>query len=396
MQVSPVVVSTNPALAFCAALALTGLGGCGARGDGMAGGEPTVGCAGTCAPDPGSRPVNCTEQEAGLEFFTVWSFETGFGRFMYEYTDRSTPNISPKGYQAPVAQTTTRCGLPTQIMRIHGGPFRGWGGGVGIGFAHLHDPPGICPDPGCPQATREFPEAVATIDLSRWQGVSFWARRGPHSQAAVRVGIGDKNTDDDISYLMYRSDPAKPRSCERNRECGCVDQGKSCSYFSGVDASGLSVARPGYYCWNPATDPEPTLAPGELGDMYSYATCGTTKCDDPYAAHPEHLVDPAFQGRQCRPYSFSSGMSASYCFEPGVDPNPYDGNQSCGDSWVSPVTLTTDWRLYLVPFTQMAQQGFGKKFPRLDLTAATMLRLMWDVGWVDYWVDDVGFYRVRK
>jgi hypothetical protein len=396
MPVSPVVVSYNPAVALLVALPLAGLGACGPRGGGTGADAeaPPVGCVGTCTPDPGSRPVNCAEQEAGLEFFKFWDFETGFGRFMYEYTDRSSPNISPMGYQAPEAQTTNRCGPPTQVMRIHGGPFRGWGGGVGIGFAHLHDSPAACPDPGCPQATPDFPQAVATIDVSRWQGISFWARRGPNSQAAVRLGLGDRYTDDDVSYLMYRADPLKPRACERNRECGCVDQGKSCSYFEGAGAGDTRVPA-GYYCWNPGTDNPPAPARGEFGDMFSYATCSTTKCDEPYAAHPEDQSDPAFQGRGCRPYSFGNGTAAMYCFDPGADPNPFDGNQTCGDSWVSPVTLTTDWRLYLVPFTRMAQQGFGKKFPKLDLTAATMLRLMWDVGWVDYWVDDVGFYRLR-
>ena len=45
------------------------------------------------------------------------------------------------------------------------------------------------------------------MDVSEWEGISFWARRGPDSQAGFRVLVGDKNTDDDIAYLMYREDP---------------------------------------------------------------------------------------------------------------------------------------------------------------------------------------------
>ena len=61
------------------------------------------------------------------------------------------------------------------------------------------------------------------MDVSGWEGLSFWARRGPDSQAGFRVLIGDKYTDDDISYLMYRDDPKAKRFCERVRECGCLN-----------------------------------------------------------------------------------------------------------------------------------------------------------------------------
>ena len=39
--------------------------------------------------------------------------------------------------------------------------------------------------------------------------------------------VGDKYTDDDIAYIMYRDDPTQPRYCERVRECGCLNH-KSC------------------------------------------------------------------------------------------------------------------------------------------------------------------------
>ena len=66
-------------------------------------------------------------------------------------------------------------------------------------------------------------EAQAMKDVSAWEGISFWARRGPDSQAGFRVLVGDKYTDDDIAYLMYRIDPMLPRYCERVRECGCLN-----------------------------------------------------------------------------------------------------------------------------------------------------------------------------
>ena len=66
-------------------------------------------------------------------------------------------------------------------------------------------------------------EIEAMEDVSAWEGISFWARRGPDSQAGFRVLVGDKYTDDDIAYLMYRIDPRMPRYCERVRECGCLN-----------------------------------------------------------------------------------------------------------------------------------------------------------------------------
>jgi hypothetical protein len=397
---------TNRAVTFFFAVTAGTLGACGARGGGVVpdSGAPLRPCPGVCAPDPGSRPVDCAAQQANLEFFTIWDFEIGYGDSMYAYTDRSTSNIAPRGFgTATVADMTERCG-PTQAMHVHGGPFRGWGGGVGIGFNNLWGR--RCPDPGCPPITPASPHADATLDLSRWEGVSFWGRRGPQSQASVRVGLGDKYTDDDISYLMYRDERDQPRYCERNRECGCTNQARDCNYYGGPDGGSGSPgdagtpAPAGYYCWDPAIDPQPSMARSEFNDPFSYATCNTTKCNEAYAAYPTAPVsgplDPQFNGKACTHYSFASGMGAEYCFDPASDPPPYDSNLTCGDNWVFAVPLTTDWRLYLIPFTQLAQQGFGKKSPRLDLTAASALRMMWDVGWVDYWVDDVGFYRVRR
>jgi len=60
------------------------------------------------------------------------------------------------------------------------------------------------------------------------------------------------------------------------------------------------------------------------------------------------------------------------------------------------IYLTNDWHLYLVPFTQMLQQGFGKRFGKMDLRAVTMVRLTWDGGYVDYWIGKIAFYRRKS
>ncbi len=393
MTVSPVAMGLKQVVTFVIPLVLTTVVGCGSRGGGTVGPpmEPTGPCIGTCVPDPGSRPPNCAAEQAGLEFLSVWNFDDikefdgvpqAYGRGLYAYTDKSTPNISPSGYEQP-ATPVERCG-PTNAMHIHGGPFRGWGGGVGVSFKNIDRSrcePGAAQPGDCRPIPGDF--AGLTLDLNQWEGISLWARRGPNSQASVRVGMGDQNTDDDISFRTSLV-PANPRNCERNRECSCPNQ-KPCSPYVVPGTTDLT-----YYCWDPADGTVPVT----MADERTLATdkCGTSKCKDDYPAFPGE-GDPSFNASACTPYSFNNGTGASYCFTPGKDHVPYDNTQTCGDHWVFPVTLTTDWHLYFVPFTVLQQQGFGKKFARPELAVASMLRLMWDVGWVDYWVDDVGFYR---
>jgi hypothetical protein len=414
-------------------------------------------CIGTCVPDPGSQLTltglgGCQQQEAGLELSpkAVWDFETGSGRGMYVYTDDTTPNIFSYADQStpaydkrvgfePTAAAFQRCTDDTDagqahspshfVMHLAGGPFRGFGGGMGISFSKLHEQAGACMDGGspaeflCPESpgadTPDFCPASGvefrcqTLDLSRWDGISLWARRGPNGQAALRVGLGDIDTDDDISYLMSSSPQYQgvPRRCERNLGCDCGNQ-KPCAPYTSTDPSTAKESTDSY-CWDPAdptnlVDPKTHKVKPTLGNdadalwteshtlVSTASKCGKSRCADIYAA--SQMPDPFFNNRACTTYSAPTGGQAQYCYDPtdATEHPPYDSNDTCGDHWVFPINLTTDWRLYLVPFTALSQQGFGKKFARPLVDRASMLRLMWDVGWIDYWVDDVRFYRTRK
>jgi len=41
----------------------------------------------------------------------------------------------------------------------------------------------------------------------------------------------------------------------------------------------------------------------------------------------------------------------------------------------------------------LLQQGWAKRSNKLDTTAISVVRFTWDGGWVDFWIDDVRFYR---
>ena len=88
-----------------------------------------------------------------------------------------------------------------------------------------------------------------------------------------------------------------------------------------------------------------------------------------------------------------NGITSAWCFDPAANERPAEQSEQCGDHWTSVVNLSNEWQFYTVPFNRMLQQGWAKRSPKLDLTAVSVVRFTWDGGWVDYWIDDVKFYR---
>ena len=397
-----------------------------------------------CTPDPGAPPVDCAAAETGLEFapadLTIADFEAfdstkGFkGEFMYSYTD-ATAQIyanrgveqTPVGYE-PEAETANVCTSDTQnhVLHITGGhvqtgiggqsiigaPFVSWGGGIGVAMAHLNQKDAVCPLVGttslhdfCPASNGEQAIRQTTLDMSQWDGVAVWARRGPDSQPLLRVLVGNKYVDEDINYKQYLFGvPVSQHYCERVRECDC-NNGKACTLWGAGDAGPGS-----YYCGDPAADPPPGAISGS--GMTATNSCNTTHCNEEYPAYPG-TPDPQFVHRPCYPYAFRNGSQGSYCWDPdpthlyaladgSPDPNgvpdrpPAESDQQCGDYWTFPLNLSTEWQLFLVPFTTMTQQGWAKRQPFFDISSVSVVRLTWDAGWVDYWIDNLRFYRVRS
>jgi hypothetical protein len=268
----------------------------------------------------------------------------------------------------------------------------------------------------------------AMIDVGGYEGISFWARRGPDSQAGFRVLVGDKYTDDDIAYIMYRDDPTKPRYCERVRECGCLNH-QSCVAVhlnrrpSAPDGglgeiqnplipeacaptvdhlAGTTVMK---FCGTPEA-----ISGAESSSQggSSCNTCVETKCNERWPAFPDDCGEPGggcagktnpagtdrqYYGKPCSPYTLRNGIFGYWCFDPSKGESPAEPSEQCGDHWTRVVNLSTEWQFYTVPFSAMAQQGWAKRSAGLDLTSVSVVRFTWDGGFVDFWIDDVSFYK---
>jgi len=325
-----------------------------------------------------------------------------------------------------------------------------------------------------------------TLDMSEWEGVSFWARRTVDSQAGIRIAVGDKHTDDDLNYQQLHVNPESEPYCRRNRECGlkyesedtCIDQrpcvpmnwadvgtpqtnpqncnsgtirdgvcttssicfdpetdlmrdGWSCEQVDGKwqcteevldaplehqrcadDCNGIDncvhpdACPAGHecstyqfndpddpsdderYCWNTLWDQVPT------DPEHEFQVCGDSACNFFY--RPFQKADAQFYGTTCQDYSFAGGITRGYCYDPeDPDAGPYESQFVCGDHWIKPVYLSDQWEFFKIPFEELLQQGWAKEAHEFDLTSLAVIRMTWDRGWVDYYIDDVRFYRYK-
>jgi hypothetical protein len=428
-----------------------------------------------------------TNGSAAQDWYTYTDGTSGLN--FETYLHEAGTNVA-SGYEPPIvappdsiaschhSSTSTAPG----VLHVFAGPFLGWGGGMGIGTAKLNgralayaetkgnghptaismqpslaDPlapkdnccmndallhknmqdAGTCeitPDPRyaalCPPPDGEYAVAVGAVDASQYDGVTFWARRGPNSQEGIRVLVGDKYTDDDLNYLALTQQAAtgqsQPTYCNRNRECGCLNH-QACTVTTqgqlladlGPSGAGImgDVNTPVSVCgttppagWSPLNSCTNQLECVGAAGGPSFC-CDVSNCNSVYAAYPCDTLpdtgrfagtggagqggDTQFFGKPCTPYAFENGISSSYCYDPKTDPPPSPPTELCGDFWMTTVDLTTNWQFYKVPFSVLRQQGFAKKSPGLDLHSVSVVRFSWDVGWIDYWLDQVSFYREK-
>lgn len=353
-----------------------------------------------CREDLVPAQVDCAAEEEGLEFLSIGSFDTGTVSNFYQYDDRSPEFRIPADGWEPPSEPLPRClgEASNGAFHLRGGPFMAWGGGFGSAVGRqggLQDT--------CAQQDKDCHEGVDpafagnVLNLTEWEGISFWGRRGPDGQPGVRIGVADKYIDDDLAYLEFQEtrEARRPPMCRRQRECGCLTQ--PCTYFEDEEGGG---ALTGSYCYDPEIDPSPReMVEAQAGDdpyrTQQHRLCGQYACDVGYPAFPDD-PDWEFYGKPCTEYDFAGGIRDSFCFDPATDLPPPNPNELCGDFWVGVVHLTPEWRFYKVPFTDMLQQGWAMEAPRLDLTSVSQIRFTYGTGWIDYWIDDVSFYRRKR
>jgi hypothetical protein len=299
-------------------------------------------------------------------------------------------------------------------LHFRGGSFRKWGAGMshvftdpatcaagddycstrcslqgGVDLGDLCSPPApstTVDSAGIPLTAADgnpYLQSHAFIDASKYDGLAFWARRGPEGQERMIVTVTDNFTSDRLARQNQKY-------CRRLRACytQCLN-GAMCSPTNDPNS-----ATPVYRCVDPHASAFSQIAssgaPQALQDLL-YPRCGPSACTS-----PSTYLDDDFDNKTCRPYTFPAGdVSGEYCFNEG-DPPPPDRDEQCLDGWATTVGLTLDWQYYTVPFSELRQGGFGKKAPYFNLKAIDTIALGFIVGWADVYVDNVTFYRRKK
>jgi hypothetical protein len=306
-------------------------------------------------------------------------------------------------------------------LHFSGGQFRNWGAGMSTVFTDSFPPmvacpadADICPAPPAPGATVDSAGLPLTtpdggqyanfnlgkshtfLDVSAYEGVSFWARRGPEGQERMIVTMTDNFTSDRLARQ-------NEKFCRRLKACytQCLN-GAPCTlthddWTSGTDPNSDSGSYvPTYRCFNPEAGPFPvsSLLVASNSDALLellYPRCGQSACTSRVS-----YTDPDFDGKDCLPHTFpAADISREYCFNPGDLPPP-DRDGQCLDGWATTVELTTDWQFYTVRFSDMQQGGFGKKAPYFNLHAVDTIAFGFIVGWADLFLDNVAFYRRKN
>jgi hypothetical protein len=91
-------------------------------------------------------------------------------------------------------------------------------------------------------------------------------------------------------------------------------------------------------------------------------------------------------------------LPTNYC-----DPNPppitatgMTGYSTGCDKFGSYATLTPNWKLYLLPFSEMRQGGWGRQQSQLDTSGIFSIEIDYTQGSWNFWIDDIAFYALNR
>jgi hypothetical protein len=383
--------------------------------------EPVYPPIATGKEDPGSGPYTC-DALAGLEFSTDHWYETfeadrltpsafGVAERWSTYDDSSDGVFRVPGeitlYEGLAGRHSAAWGLPAErvegapscngerndwVLHFRGGRFNRFGGGMGHPLAQVcelnpaHELCARTVEEGASVDNAGFPLGPAGggnynppthsfVDISQYDGISFWARRGPESEAYIGVVVFDKYTSDDLNRQNQTY-------CRRLKECRtqCLNR-EPCSETGETSNAGNAI----YRCYDPEKVDLTYVPPLLLEEVFP--RCGASACTF-VSTYP----DPEFEGKACRPYTFQTNESAEFCWDEG-DPPPPETSQRCGDGYGYQLNITKDWKFYKIPFSEMRQYGHGKVSPRFDLTTVSGIAVVTAKGWMDLYLDNVSFYR---
>lgn len=363
-------------------------------------------------PDWGSKPVDVAKAERGHQFAWLWDLDPsreGKAWATFTYDDNTSDFVLPIrdpsktgwgwGGWEPLSDPVPAGEGPLFAVRFKGGPFTEYGGGFGMSLRTISNSYSDALLPRSSNASiglleqtpsAEFPNPSAgAYDLTTWDGLAAWVRRGPDGQSTLRLGLTERNSAEDLnSSGVVDYSAMKPQGieegqyCRRWRTCGC-GAGTPCTLVSGTPDQ--------FRCYDPELD---SAAPGDvLANQIKYPHCGTTRCKDgnPSTIGPD--PDPLFKDKSCSPTLTSDGHSDMFCYDPATDPLPPAKRERCNNPFSRGITVTTDWQLLKVPFSELRQADEGNVAAEMDLKSVKQLVVTYSGGWTDFWVANVGFYR---
>ena len=196
-------------------------------------------------------------------------------------------------------------------------------------------------------------------DLSRYDGVTFWARRGPDGQPGS-VALQDKHTSDALNREIRPFAGASRSAARVPERLACAPDGSDAT-------TDVSLLRSAAACRR-RTDPSARPSPSRRCWKELYPLCGPSAC----------ASTPATSRRSRLRRHASASSTSSRARKPALllrqTRRRRPTKSAAGTPGRAPVHLSTDWQLYVIPFSEFRQVGFGKRAPFFDLHSIYMHR----------------------